>query len=84
MTRNGARTCVKYLINQKNIPDLGVVSCNFLDETLAESQDGGLDFWRENLADIIRLGAEKEDFGTLAGTDEKKTLFYVSETISLS
>ena len=77
MTRNGARTCVKYLINQKNIPDLGVVSCNFLDETLAESQDGGLDFWRENLADIIRLGAEKEDFGTLAGTDgEKKNISY--------
>ena len=83
MTRNGARTCVKYLINQKNIPDLGVVSCNFLDETLAESQDGGLDFWRENLADIIRLGAEKEDFGTPAGTDKEKTLI-LSEIISLN
>ena len=68
---------MEYLINQKNIPDLGVVSCNFLDETLAESQDGGLDFWRENLADIIRLGAEKEDFGTPAGTDKKKAIFNV-------
>ena len=83
MTRNGARTCVKYLIHQKNIPDLGVVSCNFLDEILAKSQDGGLDFWRENLADIICLGAEKENFGTLAGTDKEKTLFYVS-IISMS
>ena len=62
---------MKYLINQKNIPDLGVVSCNFLDEALAESQDGGLDFWRENLTDIIRLGAEKENFGTLAGTEKE-------------
>ena len=70
MTRNGARTCVKYLINQKNIPDLGVVSCNFLDEALAERQDGGLNFWRENLTDIIRFGAEKENFGTLAGTEK--------------
>ena len=75
MTRNGARTCVKYLINQKNISNLGVVSCNFLDETLAESQDGGLNFWRENLADIIRLGAEKEDFGTPTGTDKKKAIY---------
>ena len=67
-----------------NIPDQGVVSCNFLDETLAESQDGGLDFWRENLADIIRLSAEKDDFGTLAGTDEEKTSFYVSKIKFLS
>ena len=83
MTRNGARTCVKYLIHQKNIPDLGVVSCNFLDEARTKNQDGGLNFWRENLADIIRLGAEKENFGTLAGTDNEKTLFYISEIISL-
>ena len=77
MTRNGARTCVKYLINQKNFPDLGVVSCNFLDEARTKNQDGGLDFWRENLTDIIRLSAEKENFGTPAGTDREKKLLHI-------
>ena len=84
MTRNGARTCVKDIIDQKNLPDVGLVSCDLLNETLAERQDGGLDFWRENLADIICLGAEKENFGTLTGTYKEKTLFYISEIISLS